>query len=908
MQKIVLPIMVVCWLSLLVSTARSGDRTIQAFPLTPNDLELVRPAEPNQYFDKIGPKAAVMGFETGQFEAWIWPWKPLRNFDLQFLLGSSTQPILSRDVVRTISVTPEVTTITFVHEAFTIREHIFIPRNEPGAILLLDVHTTQPLSIIPGFIPVMQPMWPAGVGGQFSYWDDDVNGYVISEGQWRAEFICGSPAGQQMTAPPAHMFADNPLQFRIDVKPGDTDGKFIPIVIAGANPDTMTWKMKFDSVKATYNRLISRAGHYYEECRDYFKSLRASTVHIRTGVREMDLAFEWGKVALDNLLIVNPRLGHGMVAGYGLSGGGGRPGFAWFFGGDAFINVLAMNGAGMFRQSRDALMFTQKWQRQENFPIRKKNPGDPPQDVGKMAHELSQSDGLVDWWNDYHYGYNHADTSPWYIVAMGDYVRMSGDTAFLRQSWSSIKQAYAWCLSKDSDGDGLMDLKGAGLGALEFGKLVGIYADVYTCGVWVQAIREMKGMAEILGDAGMAGEADAQFRKAQTRLERLFWLTKERFYSYGATQSGEQVREQTPWPGVAMMFSLLDEDHTRQSLEAVNGADMCTDWGVRSLSINSTLFDPSNYNYGAVWPFISSFFNTAQFRHGYSLSGYQLLTATIAHVFDHGLGVVPEVFSGASNEKLAEGYHHQGFSTTGYLLPFVRGLLGLDIDAVHHTISFAPRFPWKADVYIDNLICGRDTFDLSQVDLQPADQPGNRTTTLHRKGTENVTAYVSASLALPGLALPESGTLSGESSIQLRDNGKPAPLTVKRQQDGGDFSYTFACGDSAQLLLTHPLAAEVCFMDAPSLSPHYAVRYGTTNSGIHVVSQHLDGNQLTIELDILRGTSAMMNCSFTSSALLSVKGGRMEGTALTIPADGTPSGKPNDYVRKDIVFTFASHE
>ena len=83
-----------------------------------------------------------------------------------------------------------------------------------------------------------------------------------------------------------------------------------------------------------------------------------------------------------------------------------------------------------------------------------------------MAHELSQSDGLCDWWNDYHYGYNHADTSPWYIVAMGDYVRTSGDTAFLRQSWKSVEQAYEWCLSKDSDGDGLMDLKGAGLGAL----------------------------------------------------------------------------------------------------------------------------------------------------------------------------------------------------------------------------------------------------------------------------------------------------------------------------------------------------------------------------------------------------------------------------------------------------------
>ena len=37
----------------------------------------------------------------------------------------------------------------------------------------------------------------------------------------------------------------------------------------------------------------------------------------------------------------------------------------------------------------------------------------------------SQSDGLVDWWNDYHYGYNHADTTPWYLVAMGDWTGRS---------------------------------------------------------------------------------------------------------------------------------------------------------------------------------------------------------------------------------------------------------------------------------------------------------------------------------------------------------------------------------------------------------------------------------------------------------------------------------------------------
>jgi len=700
-----------CFSLSLSQSQKEKEKFIPAFDLKSNDLELSRLAQPTQYFDKIGPRAGLMGNESGQFEMWVWPWKPLRNFELQFLLGTSTQPIFAKDIIRTISVTPEVTTLTYTYESFTVKEHIFIPRDEPGAIILLDVHTTTPLSIIPCFIPVMQPMWPAGIGGQFSYWDDEVKGYVISEGQWRAIVICGSPAGQQMAAPPAHMFADNPLQFRIDVKPGETDGKFIPIVIAGALPDISTWKMKFDSVNATYTRLWKYAEKYYQENYNYYQNLRNSTMQITTPDKDINLAYEWGKVALDNLMIKNPRLGYGMVAGFGLSGGGARPGFGWFFGGDAFINVITMNSVGMFQQSRDALAFTQKWQRQDNFPIRKKNPSDPPVDVGKMAHELSQSDGLCDWWNDYRYGYNHADTSPWYLVAMGDYVRTSGDTTFLRQSWKSVKQAYEWCLSKDSDGDGLMDLKAAGLGALEFGKLVGIYADVYTCGVFVQGIKEMKYMAELVGDSIQSQQADAQFKKAQPRLEKLFWLEKDEFYSYGATEKGEQVHEKTPWSGVAMMFGLLDEERTAKSIEAFNSADLCTDWGVRSLSNKSELFDPTNYNYGAVWPFISSFFNTAQFKHHYALSGYQILQSNIKHVFDHALGVVPEVFSGELNEKLGEAYHHQGFSTTGYMLPLVRGLLGLEVDGVKKIVKFNPHSMNNFGVSLTNLKVGITRID-----------------------------------------------------------------------------------------------------------------------------------------------------------------------------------------------------
>src|SRR3989339_2066351 len=161
---------------------------IKKFELKQNDLTIKRPAQPNQYMDKIGQKAALLGYESGSFEMWIWPWKVLRNFEIQFFVGTTTQAILAKDILRDISVTPEATTLTYVYESFTVKEIIFVPHNKPAAVILLDVNTTTPLTIVPGFMPVMQPQWPAGIGGQYSYWDDNVKAYVISESQQRGLF------------------------------------------------------------------------------------------------------------------------------------------------------------------------------------------------------------------------------------------------------------------------------------------------------------------------------------------------------------------------------------------------------------------------------------------------------------------------------------------------------------------------------------------------------------------------------------------------------------------------------------------------------------------------------------------------------------------------------------------------
>lgn len=619
-----------------------------------------------------------------------------------------------------------------------------------------------------------------------------------------------------------------------------------------------------DSVRAIYNNLWKNAEKFYNENYEYYRTLRSSTMQVITPDKELNLAYEWGKVSLDNLMVSNPTLGYGMVAGFGLSGNSARPGFAWFFGGDAFINSLTFNSFGAYETVRDALVFTQKWQRQEDFPIRKKKPDEVNKDVGKMAHELSQSDGLCDWWNDYHYGYNHADTTPWYIVAMGDYVRTSGDGEFLKKSWNSVKQAYDWCLRKDSDGDGLMDLKGAGLGALEFGKLVGIYADAYTCGVWVQAVKEMTVMARLVGDEKVKTQADRQYKTALMAFDKKFWITDLGYYSYGATEKGEQVKERGPWPAAALMFGFLDDagfsknEHKVRSLEFYNSSEISTDWGTRSLSPKSSLFEPTNYNYGAVWPFLSTFVGTTQYRYHYSLSGYTTLQSVIKHVFDNALGHVPEVFSGELNQKLGEAYHHQGFSTTGYMLPLVRGMLGLEVDAIHNKIIFAPHIPnnW------DNLVVRGIRVGNNQLHFELKKKEKSFELRAEKSGPDDIEVEFSPGLSL-GSSL-EVGTAS-EEHVQLRvfETGQDIHVTT-----------TFRLRDRVEL--TPVMRPSVEFY----IIPHQTFP-GATNHSLKILSQKLVEKKITLIAEGIGGETYQLGIR-NQDRIASVKGAVVDGSVMKI--------------------------
>jgi hypothetical protein len=813
-----------------------NDGFISRFSLESSDIELHRLAQPTSYFDKAGRKFAILGWESGSFEAWAYPLKILRNFELSFLVGSSTQPILGRDIVRSVSTTPAATTLTFVFQSFTVKAVYVASIDEPGAVILLAVDTTEPLVIVCSFIPVLQPMWPAGLGGQYAAWDDHLKAYIISEPTRKNHGFVGSPAAEGISYTPAHMLSDSPNQFKIAIEGKDAArDKYVPVIIAGG-------KGKREEIRNIYEKLAADPEAVYRKGADHYRRLRLETLRIKTPERDIDLAFEWAKIAYDNLIVDNPDLGKGLVAGLGTSGTGGRPGFGWFFGGDAFMNSLSLSSYGGFEDVKDALRFAQKWQRQD----------------GKMAHELSQAAGYIDWFKDYPYAYIHGDTTPFYIIACEDYVRTSGDTEFVKQSWPSIKRAYDWCLTTDADGDGLMDNSRAGLGALEFGSLTGIQTDIFLAAAWTRAAYAMERLARIAADAASEGKARQDFAKAARVLEAKFWNGEKGQYSYAFNAGGGQVKDLTPWSAVALAWGLGEPKHGRLMLEKINGAELTTDWGVRMLSSKSSLYEPLNYNYGAVWPFLTGWVATALFKHNFVLQGFTLLEAAVRHTFDHGLGCVTELFSGHQNIWPQEAVAHQGFSSSAVVFPLVRGLLGLEGDAVERRILLEPRFPanWK-EVSVENFRLGKESFSFRYkrsdrgIRLEIAGRP---------KGP--IAIFFAPVLGL------------GTRALRARVNGRNVPFRGGIEEGAQAFQPAVEAelsGDDVIEIDLEP-AAELLPLQNPS-------RTGDLNSGLKIIRMGLQGKKLEITVEGLSG--ALYEVRIVQPDLLrAVEGAQIEGEVL----------------------------
>ncbi len=666
---------------------------VPKFPITSSPIELRGDARPHQYLGVIGRAAAWLGKETGEAELWVHPFKLGADFLLDFKIPDYVDPVRGRDVARTVVVRPELATIVYSHATFTVRQHILAPLREAGLVVLLDVQTFRPQA------------------------------FILSESLQRRNGIIGSPWASRGSSHPAHALPDVPSSFVIPVDAARAAREFIPIAAAaGVAPR--------DTILRRYRDLITNARLLYEDKRAHMTGLLEETTSIDSPDDLLDLAFQWAKVNLAEQLTCNPDLGCGLVAGWGPSGSSTRPGFGWFFGGDAAINSFAMDAIGLWEEVDAGLRFLAKYQDARGGA-----------NDGKIPHEISQAAGGIPWFTDFPYTYYHADTTPYWIVAAWRYWRASGDDGWLGALWPNVQRAYAWCLSTETDGDGIIENTTGGLGAIELGALgEGIHQDIYLAAVWIEALEAVAEMGWHMGDDRLALEAESLKDRASHTLNDRYWREEDGHHAFGILQSGQTNDNLTVWPATAAAFGLLDAPRAERTLRKLSADSISADWGARMVSTGSPLYDPMHYNSGTVWPFVTGFVSWGQYNYRRAWAGFPMVDAVAQLTFDWSRGRHPELLSGSYYRPLDAAVPQQFFATSMLVTPLLRGLMGWDPDAPQGRATLAPQLPPGWDrVTVSDLRVG-DT----RIAATFEQRPGEFAATIAGSGSD-----VTVALALP---------------------------------------------------------------------------------------------------------------------------------------------------------------
>jgi glycogen debranching enzyme len=646
-------------------------------------LSLTRAVRPWEFLPVTGQRAALFGNEAGRMEAWVYPLKIFREFHLIFHTEGRALP--AEALARTLVVRPESATIVYAGDTFSVRETLFVPLKEQGAVILLEVETEEPLEIEAAFHRDFQLEWPAALGATYIDWDAGRRAFYFGEEQRKFAAFVGSPTalGEHEEYQTNYSEAQE-SSFRLGATSKGKETKVI--VIAGSLEGRAAAEKTYERLATGYAGMQAESAKYYQDYLD-------RTVSLQLPDAQLQQAYDWARVSLVQGLVTNPTLGRGLVAGYRISGESQRPGFAWFFGRDSFWSSLALNAEGDFATARAALDFIGKFQRAD----------------GKMPHEISQGASFVDWFKDYPYPYASADATPLYIIAMEDYVRESGDVAFAKEKWTSLQKAYEF-LKSTYDARGLPQNFGVGHGWVEGGPLLPVKSEFYQSGLGAEAIRALANLARVTGQEEMSSVLEKEFEKQRALVSQSFWMPDKKRFAFAIDKDDKQVDEPSVLATVPMWFGLAEESQAVPMLAQLADVDHQTDWGMRIISEKSRLFSGGGYHYGSVWPLFTGWAAVAEYRYHQEFAAYENLRANALLGLDGSLGHFSEVLSGDYYQPLATSSPHQIWSAAMVISPMLRGMLGLETDSLRHKVTMTPHVPadWTR-FSVENVRFGKST-------------------------------------------------------------------------------------------------------------------------------------------------------------------------------------------------------
>ncbi|MFZ0747696.1 MAG: hypothetical protein WAM85_25050 [Terracidiphilus sp.] len=691
--------------------------------------------QPEKPFTVAGERGVLLGQQDGSFEAWVLPLKLLSHLAIEANIEGYTVPIDVNQQAAEIEVRPDRTVITYSHIGFTVRQIMFSPDKalagtaaQTGPVVLFEFDCLHPTDFTISFNPELRWMWPERNDGvPDADWDTKGGFYVLHTDYPDLAGAVTIPGAQPgILAPYQERPHFYPVQLKLHIDPVRDHGRLFPLLMAVGTNTAAATNAALGETLAKLNDGIAAS---YQAHDDSYKKLLANSVSVDTPDGALDEAFQWAEISIEQLKAVAEPSGEtALVAGYYESGDSARPGFGWFFGRDALYTLYAVNGYGDFALSRSELEFLIRRQR----------------DDGKIMHEYSQTAEAVDW-RAFPYMYAAADSTPLFLLAVADYVRSSGDVAFLTAHRDAIEKAWAFETdpAHDTDHDGIYD-NSQGTGWVESWPGGMPHQEIYLALLDQQASAAMAQIEKLLQNSSKAETAERRAETIAKTINAEYYDPQKFCYAFSRNIAKDGTasldRTTTVYPALAWWSNLPGTKTSNGDgsilmqpngcLSQLADATLNTDWGLRDVANNEKFYDGMSYHQGSVWPLFTGWAALAEYRGGQPLAGYQMLMENANLTRAQDLGAVTELLSGDFFVPFGRSTSHQLWSSAMVITPTLRGLFGIDIDAQTKTITVNPHLPasWNEAAVMNLQIPGgttslyfKKTSDRLEIYMSPTD-------------------------------------------------------------------------------------------------------------------------------------------------------------------------------------------
>ncbi|WP_336710875.1 amylo-alpha-1,6-glucosidase [Arthrobacter sp. USHLN218] len=322
------------------------------------------------------------------------------------------------------------------------------------------------------------------------------------------------------------------------------------------------------------------------------------------------------------------------------------------------------------------------------------------EDPGRILHEMRYGEMTAFEERPHSPYFGAADATPLFVVLLDEYERWTGDADLVRELEGEARAALHWI-------DAYADLQGNGYISYErrnaeTGLENQCWKDSWdsisfrdgTLPGFPRATCELQGYAydakmrgarlarEVWHDPVLASRLEKQAADLKQRFNRDFWVADGEYYAIALDPDGRQVDSLTSNNGHLLWSGIVDEPKAKAVAGHLMSDRLFSGWGIRTLAVGESRYNPIGYHNGTIWPFDNSFIAWGLRRYGFKDEAAAVAAGNLeaSGYFD---GRLPEAFGGypRSMTKYPVQYptacSPQAWSTGAPLL-FLRTMLGLE--------------------------------------------------------------------------------------------------------------------------------------------------------------------------------------------------------------------------------------